>query len=187
MIKFRDNEIAITESLKAYLGCEVILANDTKAPIPDGDYVSYTVINPLVSNNGGYFACVDGVKRKEYQQIWSFTTHSEDDTRSKMLALNAHEFFSETGYIILSEAGISAQLVGGITSRDNLLTYGYEYRNGFDVTFAMISEIGAEKQETEGEISGTSISYDGETITPADPEVILAELNEKLQKRLDGE
>lgn len=185
MIKFRENETAITESLKAYLGCEVVLANDTKAPIPEGDYVSYTIINPLVESNGGYSECDDGVKRKEYQQVWSFTTHSTDDTRSKVLALKAHEFFSETGFITLSEHGISAQLVRGITSRDNLLTYGFDYCNGFDVTFAMISEIG--RQTDEGEIVSTSISYEGETITPTNPQDALAELNEKLQKRLDGE
>ena len=43
-----------------------------------------------------------------------------------------------------------------ITNRDNLLTIDYEYRNGFDVTFAFMNEIA---DETDEDIDDFQINY----------------------------
>lgn len=171
------------EGLKAHLGCEVVMANQA-TPAPDYDYVAYTIVNPLVENNGTFGVYEDGFKRREHQQVWSFTSISDDDTKSKVNAIKAHEYFSEIGAIYLADNGISVQLVRSVSCRDNLLTVGYEYRNGFDVTFAVMDEI---DNTADGAISGASISYDGETITPTDPAAVLDELNTRLEKRLSGE
>ena len=140
MISYREIETIITDKLKDYLGCEVIMANQN-TPIPKYPYVSYTVITPLLANNGTFGVYEDGYKRKEIQQVWSFTVQSDDDTQSKLLAIKAHDFFSEIGWLDLNDNQIVVRNVETITCRDNFLTIGYEYRNGFDVTFALMNTI----------------------------------------------
>lgn len=185
MIDLKAIETVIVDGLKDHLGCEVVMANQA-TPAPKYPYVSYTIVNPLVENNGTFGVYEDGFKRKEHQQVWSFTSQSNNDLESKINAVSAHEYFSEIGTTYLADHGISVQLVRSVSCRDNLLTVGYEYRNGFDVTFAFMDEIAVD-QTADGSISGASISYDGETITPQDPSVVLDELNTRLEKRLSGE
>ena len=164
MIPIRQKEIVIAEALKAHLGCEVIRANQN-TPIPKYPYVSYTITTALSRNNGTWGEYEDGTKRKEIQQIWSFTVQSDDDTESKVLAIEAHDFFSEIGSIYLLDNELSVQLVGGITCRDNFITTGFEYRNGFDVTFAFMNEV-----NPKGEIID-SIQFGDKTITSDDEEM----------------
>lgn len=152
------------------------------SPVPDFPYVSYTVTTPKVENNGTYGEWEDGVKRKEVQQIWSFTVQADNDTESKVLALSAHDYFSEVGRIYLSDNGISAQLVGTITCRDNLISIDYEYRNGFDVTFALADEIAPNTYEnTEDRIETISI------VNGKEQRNNLEDLNAILEERLDGD
>lgn len=181
MINYRQIETIIVEGLKAHLGCEVIMANQD-SPVPDYPYVSYTVVTPRVANNGTYGEWEDGVKRKEVQQIWSFTVQAKTDTESKTLALSAQDYFDEIGNLYLSDNGIAVQLLGNITCRDNLISIGYEYRNGFDVTFAVADEIekGVDGDSEEGIksvslINGKEIKND------------LEDLNDILEERLDGD
>lgn len=173
MFDIRAKETIIVNFLKAFVGCEVCMANEA-VPAPKYPYISYTIINLVVANNGTYSEYSDGTKRKDYQQVWSFTVHSNNDTESKEKALLAHIFFSELGVISLLDNGISTQLVGGITNRDNILTVGYQYSNGFDVTFSMVSEITPEQQD--GIESIESVAIGNTQIDVQDPEKIIEDL-----------
>lgn len=180
MINYRQIETIIVEGLKAHLGCEVIMANQN-SPVPDFPYVSYTVVTPKVENNGTYGVWEDETKRKEVQQIWSFTVQADNDTESKTLALSAHDYFSEVGVYYLSDNGIVAQLVGSITCRDNLISIDYEYRNGFDVTFALADEISPNGEVIERTILEQELHED------LDIARNIEKLNEMLDERLDGD
>ena len=181
MINYRQIETIIVEGLKAHLGCEVIMANQ-HSPAPDYPYVSYTATTPKVTNNGTFGDWEDGVKRKEVQQIWSFTVQAKTDTESKVLALSAQDYFDETGYLYLSDFNIAVQLLGNITCRDNLISIGYEYRNGFDVTFAIADEIEKNENEQNAESIKSVSLIEGKEITNN-----LDELNDMLEERLDGD
>lgn len=181
MINYRQIETIIVEGLKAHLGCEVIMANQ-HSPAPDYPYVTYTAMTPKVANNGTFGEWEDGVKRKEVQQIWSFTVQAESDTESKVLALSASDYFGEIGFLYLSDNGIAVQLLGNITCRDNLITIGYEYRNGFDVTFAIADEIEKnENDENAVAIKGITL-VNGKELTNT-----IDDLNAMLEERLDGD
>lgn len=175
MIEVRTNEIEIAEGLKEHLGCEVVRANQN-TPIPKLPYVSYTVTTLMKANNGTWSEYEDGTKYKEVQQIWSFTVQADNDTESKALAIMAHDYFDEVGCLRLNDNGIVVQLLGDITNRDNFLTTGYEYRNGFDVTFAFINAVG----ESEA-IEIVSMSNDLEVQRTVEI------LNAWLERRLDGD
>lgn len=160
MIKQNDIQTYIAEALKAYLGCEVVLANQT-APIPSYPYVSFTITTPMVANNGTYGEFVEDntlVKAKEIQQIWSFTVQSDDSVESATVANKAYDFFDCVGTIQLNENGVVVQRIENITNRDNLLTIEYEYRNGFDVTFSFMNEITQEIEEID------RITFNGEPV-----------------------
>lgn len=131
------------------------------SPIPPYPYTSYTVITPMIANNGTYGAFVeeiDGKKvtihRKEFQQVWSFTVQADDDAVSKSLAFKLYDFFDRVGTVTLNEAEIVVQRLGNITNRDNLISINYEYRNGLDVTFAFMNEV----EETLEEIDKFTIN-----------------------------
>ena len=181
MINYRQIEKIISEGLKTHLGCEVIMANQN-SPIPKYPYVSYTVVTPKKANNGTYGEWEDGVKRKEVQQIWSFTVQAATDTESKVIALSAQDYFGDIGYLYLSDNGIAVQLLGNITCRDNFITTGYEYRNGFDVTFALADEIAKNEDDENAEaIKGVSLVNGKEIKNNLD------DLNAMLEERLDGD
>lgn len=104
----------------------------------------------MIVNNGTYGEFVENdtmIYRKEFQQVWSFTVQSDDDIESKILALKAYDFFDNVGTTILNENSAVVQKLSNITNRDNILTIEYEYRNGFDVTFAFMNEITTETEE----------------------------------------
>lgn len=161
MIDLRANEIIITDGLQKELGCPVIRANQT-APIPSYPYVSYTLLTPFDSNNGTWGVYDDGVDRIPVTQMWSFTVQSDDMTESMTLAIKARDWFQHVGKTYLNDNHLIVQSVEDITSRDNLLTVGYEYRNGFDVQLWLLDEV-----ESTIESIGTidEVVIDDETIT----------------------
>jgi hypothetical protein len=179
VIEVRQIEFDVAEGLKAHLECEVARANQN-SPIPAYPYVSYTITTLMRANNGTWVECEDGTKHKEVQQIWSFTVQADNDTESKVLAIDAHNYFDEIGTIYLNDKGIVVQLLGDITNRDNFLTTGYEYRNGFDVTFAFVDEI-----SESNEIIESVVLYD--EIEETEVERNIEDLNEMLEERLDGD
>lgn len=152
----------VVKAITNHLRIPVIRANQNAQP-PSYPYITYTITTPMKTNNGTYGEYVeqkDGndtkIYRKEFQQVWSFTVYSNDDLQSKTLALQLYDFLDRIGSQDLAEQEIVIQRIEDITNRDNLLTIDYEYRNGFDVTFAFMNEIAGEKGE---EIDGYTFSY----------------------------
>ena len=136
----------VVKGLKAYLGCPVIRSNQAAEP-PKYPYVSFTVITPMSENNGTYGEYEDGVARKAVIQTWSITALSDKDDESVMLANKAREWLDYVGTSHLRDKGIIVQSVTSINNRDNVLTVGYEYRNGFDCRFWTYDEIDSAKAE----------------------------------------
>ncbi len=153
MIDFERIRRTVVKSIKEYLQVPVIRTNQNAEP-PQYPYIGYTITTLMKTNNGTYGEFTESVNsesvktyRKEFQQVWSFTVYSDDDTQSKMLALKLYDYLDKTGSISLADNEIVIQRIENITNRDNLLTIDYEYRNGFDVTFAFMNEIAYETEE----------------------------------------
>ncbi len=140
MIPIKEAETIIAEALQTGVGCPVIRANQS-APVPGYPYISYTIITPLVANNGTFGDYGEGVAAKQIGQVWSFTAQSDDSTESQITALRAHDYLDYAGVVALRDLGISVNGARNITNRDNFLTVGFEYRNGFDATFAFMTKI----------------------------------------------
>ena len=149
MIQHRANEIVIVDGLKAYLStdvrpCEVVRQNQV-AKAPPYPYVSYTVTTPVSAKRGTYCEAEDG----DYIQVvqtWSFTVQSDDQDEAMTLGLKMYDYFTNAGLTLLSDNGIVIFGVTNLTTRDNLLTIQYEYRNGLDVEFSLLSVIKPENQ-----------------------------------------
>lgn len=142
MIDMRANEIVIVENLKAYLNndirpCEVVRQNQV-AKIPPYPYVSYTMTTPLDGMRGTYSKAKDGTLYRTMSQTWSFTVQSDDQDESLQIAMKIYDYFTAAGLTKLSDNGISVIRVRDITTRDNLISIQYEYRNGLDVTFGLL-------------------------------------------------
>lgn len=127
------------------------MANQT-APIPAYPYVSYTVTQPIVSDNKGYSIEANGTRHKSLVQVWSFTVQSDDDEEALNIAMLAYDWFSLIGNTYLYDRDIVVQSVGNVTNRDNLLSIEYEYRRGFDVYFDLSHQINKADAETSGYI-----------------------------------
>lgn len=155
MIDYKKIRNIVVECLKEHTGVEVVLANqDTR--IPDYPYISFTVTSPIIANNGTYGRYDDGYDRKPVKQIWSITVQSKTLDEAQITAQKAFDFFDRF-YEELSENDISVVQLGNISSRDNFLTTGYEYRCGFDVTFGLMNEIDR-SELNEGEIDTAKIN-----------------------------
>lgn len=163
MIDHRAIEVTIVNGLQEWLSkkgynCPVIMANQA-VPIPPYPYIAYTVTSLVSGNMKTYGIEQDGTRAKPVVQIWSFTVQSADSTEADMVAMEAYDWFMLSGNVYLSDNGIVAQRVGGITNRDNLLSIEYEYRRGFDVEFLLVDEISQEDAEQAGYIEDEIFNY----------------------------
>lgn len=147
MIDYDKLSISIVKSIKDALKVQVIRANQNAEP-PKYPYIAYTITTLMKTNNGTYGEFIENINgeniityRKEFQQIWSFTVLSDNDLQSKELAFKLYDYLDKVGTINLVDNEVVVQRIGNIMNRDNLLTIGYEYRNGFDVTFAFMNEV----------------------------------------------
>ena len=180
MIDYNGLRNTVAKGLSEYTGVKVVRSNQN-APQPEYDFIQYTITTLKSENNGTYGEYEDGIMRKGVTQTWSISALSDDSTKSVTLADKAHEWFSRVGKLYLNDNNVIVQSVGGITNRDNVLTVEYEYKNGFDVVFWLFDEIGGEKID-EGEIKIIDIGGNDIDMPPT-----VEELNEQLEKRLDGE
>ena len=142
MVKLSKIRDKITTMIKEHLNIEVIRVNQD-APAPAYPYIGYTITTLMKTNNGTYSEYVENnvkVYCKEFQQIWSFTVYAADDLQSKQLAIELYDYLDNIGSADLGDNDIVIQRIGDITNRDTLLTIDFEYRNGFDVTFAFMNE-----------------------------------------------
>ena len=140
MIEYEKLRETVVAGLREYLGCPVVRSNQNEAP-PNYPYVSYTITTLLSQNKGTYGVYADGKARKPFTQTWSITIQSKNNVESVTLANKAQEWLDYVGRVYLSDNGVTVQSVGSITNRDNFLTVGYEYRNGFDVVFWLFNEV----------------------------------------------
>jgi hypothetical protein len=148
MINLSQIRHIITDAIATYTEKPIIRANQDATP-PDYPFIAYTITTLMRANNGTYGEYIDSdenngekrIYRKEFQQVWSFTACADDDLTSKQLAIQLHDFLDRAGSSELHDKGVVVQRIEDITNRDNLLTNGYEYRNGFDVFFAFVNEI----------------------------------------------
>lgn len=129
----------IINALKDYCGCELIFAN-SNSDMPPYPFISCTIITPSSGNSGTY--CVQGEEHyREISQVWSITVQSTDDMESLDIVYKAYDFLSNMGCVYLSENGIIVNSLTNITNRDTLLTFGYEFRKGFDVEFNLLDKV----------------------------------------------
>lgn len=145
MIDYDKIRSIIGKGLKDYLKCPVIRSNQDEES-PPYPFISYTITTLMSENKGTYGIYEDGTARKAVTQTWSITSLSDNNTQSVENAVLAREWLDHVGHTYLSDNNIVVQSVGGITNRDNFLTTGYEYRNGFDCVLALFDEISADKQ-----------------------------------------
>ena len=145
MIDYRANEIVIVEALKTYLtskdrACEVVRQNQV-AEVPPYPYVSYTVTTPVSEDKGTYNETEDGTLYKSILQTWSFTAQSNDQDEALTLATKIYDFFTVVAHSFLADNNITVRRVRNVTTRDNFISIQYEFRNGLDVTFGLLSVI----------------------------------------------
>ena len=158
MIDFERPRKLTAKGLKDYVERPVISQNQDKEP-PEYDYLSYTITTLAGENKGTYGIHADGTQTKPFTQIWSISSHSDNEIRSANLAFKAREWFDNVGTTYLNDNGIIVQSVGSITNRDNLLETGYEYKKGFDVVFAIEDVVSGDAAES-GEIDSFEIGIE---------------------------
>lgn len=151
MRDLRADERVIVGSLKKYLStdgrpCEVVRQNQVPE-VPPYPYVSYAVTTVVNAMSGTYSEAEDGTKYRTIYQTWSFTAQSDDQEESVMLAMKMFDFFTAVGVTLLSDNGITISRVRDVTTRDNLLSIEYEYRNGLDVTFGLLYLVAPASEE----------------------------------------
>jgi hypothetical protein len=178
MIDVENLQRTVVKGLKEYLGCPVIRSNQNVEP-PAYPYVSFTIITLASENKGTYSVYDDDIDRKSVTQTWSITAQAADNSESVNLAYKAREWLDHFGTVHLNDNDVIVQSVTSITNRDNVLTVGYEYKNGFDVTFWLMDEVAA--PEYAGYIE--TVDFNGEHFVGGDS---VDELNEQLEKRLTG-
>lgn len=144
----QDYESIIVNELSQYTECTVVLANQT-APMPPYPYISYTIITPVRAVGGTYCDQKSGVLYQPMEQTWSFTVQSDDSRLCRKKAMLLYDFFARAGRDKIGKNGIAVAGKTDLTSRDNLLTIQFEYRNGMDVTFRMMHTIPLEEPTIE--------------------------------------
>ncbi len=180
MIDFEKLSLAVAKSLKDYCGVPVIQSNQNEEPSFD-TYLSFTITTLASENRGTYGIYEDGTDRKPFTQTWSISSISSKNRKSVINAYKAREWLDHVGTTFFSDNGIIVQSVGSITNRDNFLTVGYEYKNGFDVVFWLMDEVD-NTAERDGYIE--EVVLEGFNIGKP---LSLDDVNKLLEKRLDGE
>ena len=137
---------AVVSGLTNYLNVPIIRSNQNVTP-PKYPYLSYTVTTVLNANGGTWGEYPDGVDRIPATQTWSITAQSTSEAESVELAIKAQEWLSHIGRTYLNDNDVIVQSVTNITNRDNMISIDYEYRNGFDVVFYFLSEVGNPAEE----------------------------------------
>ncbi len=168
----------VVPGLAKYLGVQVIRSNQNQKP-PKLPYVVYTITTVETENKGTYGVYEDGILRKSVTQIWSFSALATTHAESVKLANMARDWLDCVGSTYMSDCDVVCQSCTNVTNRDNVLSVEYEYKNGFDATFAAFNEIAP----IEGEeiIKSVTINEDMEIKNNLD------DLNEILEERLDGD
>lgn len=146
MIDQESINIALAAGLKKATGCEVVKANVANARIPPYPYISFTVLS--TDTKKGTYSHAGGKRYIPLTQTWSFTVQGDKDNEAQLAAMRAKEWLEELGRNYLNDNGIVVQGVGMVTSRDTLLTVGYEYRKGFDAVLSLMSVAEGEDRET---------------------------------------
>ena len=147
MIDFDTLRKDIVSGLSRAVHIPFIRSNQTGEP-PAYPYGSYTITSLVVDQNGTWGEYEDGKHRKPFTQVWSITIQSDKAGQSMELCMRAREWLDHAGQIYLNDRHIIVQKVGAINNRDNLVTIEYEYRNGFDCVFWLMSETDNLSEET---------------------------------------
>ncbi len=143
MLTELETEPYIVRQLESYIGCAVVLTNQT-APVPPYPYISYTVITPVHSVDGTY--CMrGGVYYQPMLQTWSLTAHSGDSRSCQKLGMQMYDFFARAGRQVLYQKEIAVDSKTDLMQRDNLLTIQFEYRCGMDVIFRLMHRLGVQE------------------------------------------
>ena len=158
MVPIKEMRDIIPKGLKEYLGIPIIRGNQTDKP-PAYPYGTYNITTPAGKNDGTWQQHDDGVDRKLVTSTWSWSFLSKDFDESMMLASKARAWFERSGYLWLSERGITVQSTTNITNRDNILTVEYERKNGFDVVFYVYDEV-ENPANTYGYIESANIAHE---------------------------
>lgn len=177
MYKYDEYRLAVARGLSKSLNVSVIRANQNAEP-PNMPYIVYNIITPMSSYKGTYGEYEDGTLRKPFTMTMSVSCLSNDSSESVILSLKAREWFDRVGRTYLKDNDIIVQSVTSVTNRDNVLSVGYEYKNGFDVVFWLFDEITLENEETIENLNISEVEHQ-----PWDDE----DMVERLEKRLDGE
>lgn len=168
MIDYENLRIKVVKGLKKYLGCPVV-RNNQNAEMPKYPFVSYTITTPMSANKGTHGEYADGKARKPIKCFWSITAQSDDNVESVTLANKARDWLDYVGKVYLNDNDVIVESVGNVGNRDNVLTTGYEYKNGFDVVFWLYDVV--EMPEDSGAIEEVAFEED---------------INDQLESRLSG-
>lgn len=147
MIPFDKNEAVVVSGLAKFLGITMKRTNQM-ASAPAYPFGTYTVTTLASANNGTWQRHPDGKDRKLVRSIWSLSFLADNNDQSVQLAVKARDWLEHIGRTYLKDNEIIVQSTTEITNRDNLLTAGYEYKNGFDVVFYLYDEVDNPVEET---------------------------------------
>ena len=125
----------VVDGLEQALGRPVVKQN-TAGKRPGYPFLAFTVTTPAL-HPGGTYGDYGGEYRREVRQVWSLTAHGDRDNETLTLALAACDWLEQGGRLWLGDRDIVVRKAGGIANRDTVLTAGFEYRYGFDVTFVL--------------------------------------------------
>lgn len=158
MIPNNDIRTTFATGLRDYTDVLVVRTNQT-APKPPYPHYAYTVTTLATANNGTWQKHSDGIDRKLVKQIWSLTALADNDEQSVELAMKARDWIENAGRLYLKDHGVTVQSVTQITNRDNVLSVGYEYKNGFDVIFYAYDAVETPDADNYIEVAEISRTY----------------------------
>lgn len=151
--------------MQIYTGVPVIRSNQDAEP-PEMPYIVYTITTLESANNGTFGEYDDGIDRKAVTQTWSIAAVAATNSESVRLANKARDWLDYVGTAYLNDRQVICQSVTDITNRDNVISVGYQYKNGFDAVFWDYTEV-ENPIEDIGEMS--QIVINGQTVEQEDP------------------